>query len=160
MTQRTDHKAFQYADISRLSPGDVDDFHAFLTTFADAFGEPGTYLSAPPSAAYRDALLADPHFVALVAQRKRVVVGALAAYELKKFERERSEFYIYDLAVAEPHRRKGVATALIEVLKDIARSCGGYVLFVQADHGDDAAIALYAKFGTREDVLHFDIKPD
>jgi aminoglycoside 3-N-acetyltransferase I len=28
---------------------------------------------------------------------------------------------------------------------------------VQADHGDDAAIALYTKLGTREDVLHFDI---
>jgi aminoglycoside 3-N-acetyltransferase I len=28
---------------------------------------------------------------------------------------------------------------------------------VQADHGDDPAIALYTKLGTREDVLHFDI---
>jgi aminoglycoside 3-N-acetyltransferase I len=31
------------------------------------------------------------------------------------------------------------------------------VIFVQADPGDDAAIALYTKLGTREDVLHFDI---
>lgn len=30
---------------------------------------------------------------------------------------------------------------------------------VQADHGDDAAIALYTKLGVREDVLHFDIPP-
>jgi aminoglycoside 3-N-acetyltransferase I len=29
---------------------------------------------------------------------------------------------------------------------------------VQADHGDDPAIALYTKLGTREDVLHFDIE--
>jgi aminoglycoside 3-N-acetyltransferase I len=28
---------------------------------------------------------------------------------------------------------------------------------VQADHGDDAAIALYDKLGTREEVLHFDM---
>jgi hypothetical protein len=28
---------------------------------------------------------------------------------------------------------------------------------VQADHGDDPAIALYTGLGTREDVLHFDI---
>jgi aminoglycoside 3-N-acetyltransferase I len=33
------------------------------------------------------------------------------------------------------------------------------VIFVQADHGDAPAIALYAKLGTREDVLHFDIPP-
>jgi aminoglycoside 3-N-acetyltransferase I len=32
-------------------------------------------------------------------------------------------------------------------------------VFVQADHGDDAAIALYTKLGAREDVLHFDIAP-
>jgi aminoglycoside 3-N-acetyltransferase I len=30
---------------------------------------------------------------------------------------------------------------------------------VQADHGDDPAIALYEKLGVREDVLHFDIPP-
>jgi aminoglycoside 3-N-acetyltransferase I len=36
------------------------------------------------------------------------------------------------------------------------------VLYVQADHGDAPAIALYEKLGLREDVLHFDIpvKPD
>ena len=32
-----------------------------------------------------------------------------------------------------------------------------YVIFVQADVGDAAAIALYSKLGVREDVLHFDI---
>jgi len=31
------------------------------------------------------------------------------------------------------------------------------VVYVQADHGDDPAIALYAKLGVREEVLHFDI---
>jgi len=41
----------------------------------------------------------------------------LAAYELRKFEQERSEVYIYDLAVASAHRREGIATALIERLK-------------------------------------------
>jgi aminoglycoside 3-N-acetyltransferase I len=30
---------------------------------------------------------------------------------------------------------------------------------VQADRGDEAAIALYTKLGIREDVLHFDIAP-
>ena len=42
------------------------------------------------------------------------MVGALAAYELLKFEAERSEIYIYDLAVLEEFRRRGIATALIE----------------------------------------------
>jgi aminoglycoside 3-N-acetyltransferase I len=85
------------------------------------------------------------------------VVGGIAAYELHKFEQERSEIYLYDLAVDAAHRREGVATALIEELKRIAAARGAYVIFVQADHGDDPAIALYTKLGIREDVLHFDI---
>ena len=49
----------------------------------------------------------------------------------------------------------------IEELQRVARERGAYVIFVQADHGDDPAIALYTKLGVREDVLHFDIKePD
>ena len=84
-------------------------------------------------------------------------MGGLAAYELHKFEQERSEIYIYDLAVSAEHRRKGIATALIEALKNIATERGAYVIFVQADHGDEPAIELYTKLGTREDVLHFDI---
>jgi aminoglycoside 3-N-acetyltransferase I len=85
------------------------------------------------------------------------VIGGLAAYVLPKFEQARKEVYLYDLAVLAEHRRKGVATALIEALKREARGRGAYVVFVQADQGDDAAIALYSKLGAREDVLHFDI---
>ena len=87
------------------------------------------------------------------------VVGGIAAYELRKFEQERSEIYIYDLAVASARRREGVATALIETLKHIAAGRGAYVIFVQADTGVDdyPAVALYTKLGTREDILHFDI---
>lgn len=76
---------------------------------------------------------------------------------LEKFERERSEIYIYDLAVELQHRREGVATALIQNLREVAAAHGAYVIFVQADLGDDPAIQLYTKLGTREDVLHFDI---
>ena len=79
------------------------------------------------------------------------------AYELRKFEQQRSEIYIYDLAVAAAHRRQGIATALIQELKKIALARGAYVIFVQADIGDVAAIELYTKLGIREDVLHFDI---
>ena len=31
------------------------------------------------------------------------------------------------------------------------------MVYVQADYGDEPAIALYEKLGIREDVLHFDI---
>jgi aminoglycoside 3-N-acetyltransferase I len=128
-----------------------------LTTFGEAFGEVETYTGNPPSKAYLNRLLSTDDFIALAALKGDEVVGGIVAYELHKFEQERSEIYIYDLAVAEQHRREGIATALILELKKLAALRGAYVIFVQADLGDAAAIALYMKFGARQDVLHFDI---
>jgi aminoglycoside 3-N-acetyltransferase I len=105
-------------------------------------------------------LLDGDSFIAQVAVKNDLVVGGLAAYELKRFEQERSEIYIYDLAVAPGHRRQGIATALIGKLKEVAATRGAYVIFVQADTGaeDTPAIALYSKLGKRQHVLHFDIE--
>ncbi|HYC48219.1 MAG TPA: AAC(3)-I family aminoglycoside N-acetyltransferase [Burkholderiales bacterium] len=145
------------ASIRLLRPSDSALFDAMLTMFGEAFGDVETYRKARPGAAYRERLLGGDDFIALVALENGEVVGGIAAYELRKFEQERSEIYIYDLAVAAAHRRRGIATALILELKTIAAARGPYVIFVQADHGDEAAIALYTKLGRREDVLHFDI---
>ncbi|MEH1771199.1 MAG: GNAT family N-acetyltransferase [Nostoc sp.] len=61
------------------------------------------------------------------------------------------------IPLASAHRRQGIATALIQKLQEVAAAYGAYVIFVQADIGDDPAIKLYTKLGDREDVLHFDI---
>ena len=147
-------------EIRRLGPDDLASMDAMLDLFGLAFDEVETYGAARPGRDYRRRLLGSDTFVALAAIDGGVVVGGLAGYELPKFERERSEFYIYDLAVAASHRRRGIATALIMALREIARARGGWVVFVQADRGDAPAIALYEKLGMREDVLHFDIAVD
>jgi aminoglycoside 3-N-acetyltransferase I len=141
-----------------LEPGDVALMAAMSAMFGEAFSEVDTYVRARPSAAYLRRLLASDTFIALAALKSDAVVGGIAAYELRKFEQERSEIYIYDLAVAARHRRQGIATAMICELNRIAARRGAYVVFVQADLGDQAAIALYEKLGTREDVLHFDFE--
>jgi aminoglycoside 3-N-acetyltransferase I len=140
-----------------LGPDDVALMENLLTTFGEAFGERETYETARPSASYLRRLLGSDYLIALAALKNGEVLGGLAAYELRKFEQERSEIYIYDLAVAVEHRRQGIATALIQELKRIAAARGAYVIFVQADLGDAPAIELYTKLGAREDVLHFDI---
>jgi aminoglycoside 3-N-acetyltransferase I len=84
-------------------------------------------------------------------------VGGLAAYELDKFEQDRREIYIYDLAVVESHRRMGVATGLIGELKRIASERND-VIFVQADTGDRPATATYEGLGTKKTAYHFDIE--
>lgn len=143
--------------IQQLTPSDIALMDAWLTMFGDAFGEPGNYEDKRPSSAYLERLLGSEFFIALAALRNEMVVGGIAAYELRKFEQERSEIYLYDLAVAAGHRREGIATAMISKLKALATARGAYVIFVQADRNDAPAIALYSKFGTREDVHHFDI---
>ncbi|RYG22947.1 MAG: AAC(3)-I family aminoglycoside N-acetyltransferase [Burkholderiales bacterium] len=131
--------------------------HEMLTVFGEAFDDIKTYGDRRPSADYLERLLGGDSLIALAALKDGRVVGGLAAYELRKFEQERSEIYIYDLAVAAAHRRQGIATGLIFELKRISAARGAYVIFVQADQGDAPAIALYTKLGIREDALHFDI---
>lgn len=128
-----------------------------LTMFGTAFAEPETYNDARPAPSQLARLLGQDHFIALAALENGIMIGGLAAYVLDKFEQARKEIYIYDLAVAEPHRRKGAASALIADLQKRGKEIGAYVIFVQADYGDEAAIALYTKLGKREDVMHFDI---
>ncbi len=145
------------AALRLLGPGDLGLMHAMLGMFGAAFDDPAAYDGARPDDAWLTRLLGSETFIALAAIDDGAVVGGIAAYVLDKFEQARREVYLYDLAVAEAHRRRGIATALIGQLKREAKARGAYVIFVQADLGDGPAIALYEGLGSREDVLHFDI---
>jgi len=147
------------ASIERLGPADIADMHDANRLFADVFGDEG-YQGLPPGDDHLRRLLVDDKFIALIARQDGRMIGALAAYELVKFEAERSEIYIYDLAVREEYRRQGVAAALIEAMKPIAAEKGAWVIYVQADPADAPAVALYDKLGLREEVYHFDINLD
>ena len=133
-------------NIRQLTSSDLSLMDALLSLFGQAFDETDTYLGARPGRSYLERLLGSDVFI------------ALAAYELHKFEQERSEVFIYDLAVAMSHRREGIATALIEELRKIASARGAYAIFVQAESDDEPAIALYSRFGKRQDIAHFDIQ--
>src|SRR5215213_7957104 len=95
-------------DIKQLAASDVELLKELLRVFGEAFEDVETYQGAVPTDHYLESILAKPDFIALVACRNDEVVGGLAAYELHKFEQDRREIYIYDLAVAETHRRQGV----------------------------------------------------
>ena len=143
--------------VRQLMSDDVGLVQGLLTLFGQVFeGEP-TYTNALPDRQYLEKLLCRETVIVLVALRDAEVVGGLVAYELEKLEQHRSEIYIYDLAVAEQYRRRGVATGLIAQVRTIASQRGAHVVYVQADLEDEPAIQLYTKLGTREDVLHFDI---
>ena len=142
---------------AQLASADVARMRALMAMFAEAFEDADSYAHRPPSDAYLAGLLAKSHFIALVAFDGDAVVGGLTAYQLDKPEQERSEIYIYDLAVTALQRRRGIATGLIERLREIATDRGAWVVFVQADMEDAPAIALYHKLGVKETAHHFDI---
>lgn len=141
----------------QITASDLGLFRQLLHVFGEAFNEPETFGSKLPSDAYVQRVLGGANVIALAGVSDGKVVGGLVAYVLEKLEQERSEIYIYDLAVAESHRRQGIATALIRLLQRIAKERGAYVIYVQADLVDEPAIRLYQSLGVREDVLHFDI---
>ncbi|MDG1708153.1 MAG: AAC(3)-I family aminoglycoside N-acetyltransferase, partial [Emcibacteraceae bacterium] len=146
-------------EIKQITCQDISALNSLLDCFEEAFDDAETYGENRPDHSYLKELISSDMFFALVAMKDDVVIGGLTAYELKKFERKRSEIYIYDLAVSNAYRRKGVASALIKELQPIALKRGAWVIYVQADSEDEPAVKLYETLGKREDVLHFDI-PD
>ncbi|MEL6877750.1 MAG: GNAT family N-acetyltransferase [Pseudomonadota bacterium] len=148
--------------VRRLGNDDVAGFRAMNAIFSDVFEEPENYASHPPDDAYCTRWLSNSHNVAILADVDGEAVGALAGYVLEKFEQVRTELYIYDLAVREQARRRGIATAMIEEMRQIARDYGAWTVFVQADvfEEDEPARSLYRKLASDETMAHhFDIAP-
>ena len=149
-------------EVRRLGAGDVADFRAMNEVFSDVFGEPENYADQKPDDDYCEAWLANPNNVAIVATAGSKMIGAIGGYVLPKFEQARSECYVYDLAVREETRRLGVATALIEEMRRIARKAGAWTVFIQAEtiEEDEPARLLYRKLSHSEIMAHhFDIEP-
>ncbi len=149
-------------EVRRLGENDIAAFRAMNAIFAEVFDMPEDYAAAQPEDAYVSGWLADPNNIAILAVQEREPIGALAGFVLPKFEQARSELYIYDLAVAERARRRGVATAMIEEMRRIAREVGAWTVVVQADvfPEDEPARALYRKLAKEEIMAHhFDIAP-
>jgi ribosomal protein S18 acetylase RimI-like enzyme len=51
--------------------------------------------------------------------------------------------FLYELAVAEDSRRRGIGTALTASLGDLARRRGCYGMWVGVDSDNDVALATY-----------------
>ncbi len=105
-----------------LCADDLPLMRRMLVLFGQAFDDVSTYSRWQPEDGYLSQLLSSQTFIAICALDGDDVVGGLAGYVLPKFEQQRSEFYIYDLAVSEHHRRQGIATAMIRELQRLEGS--------------------------------------
>lgn len=128
--------------VRRLTKNDLETMRLLNVLFGEVFEDHENYHDHKPSDDYLRDVLENENTIVVVAFQGNEVVGGLVAYVLDKFERQRREVYLYDLAVSTAHQRKGIGRRLIDELKIIARELGAYVVFVQADEGDEA-VAFY-----------------
>lgn len=145
----------------QLTVQNVSELRQLMEVFAVAFEDQETFSASKPSDDYIKLLLENTlNIVIVAANDSGLVVGGLIAYELKKFEQERGEIYLYDLAVREEYRRQGLATGLIQELIKIGKERGVYEVFVQADNEDTPAVELYNKLSTSKEtnITHFNFK--
>jgi len=94
-----------------------------------------------------EGLLADPRALMLVAFDDERPVGFVLAHELPRRHGDRSKLFVYEVDVAETHRRRGIGSELLARLADLARERGIRVGFVLTDEDNAAANALYRSAG-------------
>lgn len=73
-----------------------------------------------------------------------------------------TEMFLYELSVGEAFRGRGIGTALVRALADLARERGCYGMWVLTDDDNAAALAAYAAAGGRVDgrqvMLSWDLR--
>lgn len=142
-----------FDSIRKLGPDDVELAQQMLRLFHEAFEKED---AEPPAPKYLQSLLARQDFHAVVALRGQKVVGGLTAYELEMLTREARELFIYDVAVAQLHRRGGIGRALLEAARELCVERGLCAMYVAASADEEHAVRFYEAAGLeREDVAWF-----
>ena len=122
--------------IRALEPGDG----ALIVTVGHLF-------DSPPRLATAERFLATPGHHLMMAFEDDVAAGFVSGVELT-YPDKGTEMFLYELAVDEAFRRRGIGKALVEELLGIARAHACYDLWVLTDHDNDAALATYRTSGT------------
>jgi ribosomal protein S18 acetylase RimI-like enzyme len=99
---------------------------------------------ARPDATQR--FLADQGHHLLIAYNDGAAVGFVSGVELTHPDKG-TEMFLYELAVDEPMRRRGIGRALVEALASVARDAGCYGMWVVTDEDNQAARATYEGTG-------------
>ncbi len=80
------------------------------------------------------------------------MVGFLSAHRLQRFDRRKAEVLLYEIAVLEKFRKRGIGRALIQSVKSWAHEVGADEVWVLTNISNDAAMALYKSEGGDEDL--------
>ena len=104
----------------------------------------------PVRTEWAERFLATPGHHLLLAYAEGAVAGFVSGVETVHPDKG-TEMFLYELAVAEPYRRRGIGRALVERLAGLARERGCYGMWVGVDTGNDVALAAYRSAGGKDD---------
>ena len=125
--------------IARLGPRDEETVIAAAELF-----------DASPTDAWTERFLAsERHHLLFAVGGDDEPVGFVTGVELTHPDKG-TEMFLYELAVHEEHRNRGVGRALVRALADIARDRGCYGMWVLTDDENAAALAAYRAAGAGE----------
>jgi ribosomal protein S18 acetylase RimI-like enzyme len=107
---------------------------------------------APPLPAATARFLADPgHHLLLAYDDGGGPIGMISGVETTHPDKG-TEMLIYELGVAPAARQRGVATALVRALADVARAAGCYGMWVGTEPDNLAAQATYRRSGANDEA--------
>jgi aminoglycoside 3-N-acetyltransferase I len=142
-------------EIRQLGHEDRQLARATFVLMAEVFAETCVDLSD----AYIDRLLARSDFWVFAAVDGARPAGGLTAHILPMTIFEGSEVFIYDIAVAPDHQRRGIGRGLLEAVRSTARNAGIATVFVLADDEDSGALDFYrATSGAPSNVTLFEFR--
>jgi GNAT superfamily N-acetyltransferase len=101
----------------------------------------------PPVQSAVRSYLADARNVFLIAERDGAATGFLRGTELGQLSSRRRQMFLYEIAVAGPHRRRGIGRALVLSLLEYCRARRFDEVFVFTDPANTAAVRLYRSTG-------------
>ena len=122
-----------------------------FAVMAAQFDEPSEHL---PDEYVAD-LLSAASFWAVAAFDGDRVVGGITAHTIPMTRSASSELFVYDLAVHEDVRRRGVGRSLVTALRTMAAEAGITEVFVPADEEDTHALEFYRSLGASESPTSF-----
>ena len=90
--------------------------------------------------------IAESNHHVLVAYEEGTPAGFVTGIEMTHPDKG-TEMFLYELGVDERFRNRGIATALVRALRDLARATGCYGMWVLTDEDNSAAMRTYAAAG-------------
>lgn len=122
-------------DIERIGPHELDRVMAAANLF-----------DARPTTEWTTTFLTSPGHHLLFARVHDVDVGFVTGVQTTHPDKG-TEMFLYELGVDDAARGRGVGTALVSALGDLARERGCYGMWVSTETGNDAALATYRSAG-------------